>query len=212
MLGLKAAFLKSFATEGAFWLALSWGEACFVPIGIASFFFELYDSPFRIFASRKRQHLLPKRITQYCNKMEKSTPRKWKSRLGFGRKKAVTGNNKAFFSTPVEADNGEARSLSTKRNQRLQQKSEKKRGGNMIRKLQIKTRNMRESRDASDTSNPQSPYSNDSYEVSKKWWGGRNNRFYYVVLPQNLTVFVALSSLQSIHSLTWKKRSKITVT
>lgn len=67
---------------------------------------------------------------------------------------------------PEEPDNGEARSLQAKKNQRLQAKPDKKRGGSMIRMLQIKTSfRKQESRDASESSpsNPQSPYSNDSY-------------------------------------------------
>lgn len=93
--------------------------------------------------------------------MEKATPR-WKNRLGFGRKSKA--NLVLTAPAPEEPDSGEARSLMAKRAQRLAAKPEKKKGGNMIRKLQIKTSFRKESRDASDTSpsNPQSPYSNDS--------------------------------------------------
>ncbi len=101
--------------------------------------------------------------------MEKPTPR-WKNRLGFGRKSKA---NLVLNAAPEEPDSGEARSLMAKRAQRLAAKPDKKKGGNMIRKLQIKTSFRKESRDASDTSpsNPQSPYSNDSFltvEVSPR--------------------------------------------
>ena len=97
--------------------------------------------------------------------MEKATatPPRWKNRLGFGRKSKAN----LFLNAPAppeEPDSGEGRSLATKRAQRLAAKPEKKKGGNMIRKLQVKTSFRKESRDASDSSpsNPQSPYSNDS--------------------------------------------------
>lgn len=94
--------------------------------------------------------------------MEKATvtPR-WKNRLGFGRKSKANLVLNAP-TPPEEPDSGEGRSLATKRAQRLAAKPEKKKGGNMIRKLHVKTSFRKESRDASDTSNPQSPYSNDS--------------------------------------------------
>jgi hypothetical protein len=107
--------------------------------------------------------------------MERSTPRgKWKSRFGLGRR--TSQKNKILLAGgPEEPDNGEARNLTAKRNQRVGGKGDKKqqqKGGN--RKLNIKTDFRKESRDASDTSNPQSPYSNDSYlaaEVSSSdWW------------------------------------------
>lgn len=88
---------------------------------------------------------------------------KWKARFGLGRK-----NNKV----PEESDNGEARSLSAKRNQRLNGKTEKQKSGSMIRKLNVRTSKNVESRDAQESSpsNPQSPFSDDSFvtvEVSQ---------------------------------------------
>lgn len=104
--------------------------------------------------------------------MEKNTPRgtgKWKNRFGIGNRNnkkglVILSNDAKGARAPEEPDNGENRSLMAKRTQRLAAKSEKKKGGSIIRKLQVKTSSRRESRDASDSSpsNPQSPYSNDS--------------------------------------------------
>ena len=87
---------------------------------------------------------------------------KWKARFGLGRR-----NSKG--APPVEEDNGEARSLSAKRNQRLTTPKEKKTSGSFMRKLNVKTETPRgknaESRDAQESSpsNPQSPLSDESF-------------------------------------------------
>lgn len=89
---------------------------------------------------------------------------KWKARFGLGRR-----NSKP----PEEADDGEARSLSAKRNQRLGSKNESRKSaaaaaGGMIRKINIKTSFRKESRDAQESSqsNPQSPFSEDDSFVT----------------------------------------------
>ena len=102
---------------------------------------------------------------------EKSSSRhsgRWKSRFGIGKrnkkaaKKGKNDDTEGLLSSG-ETDDVAARSLSAKRNQRAAAKPEKK-GRSIIRKLNIKTSVGKDVK-ASDPSpsNPQSPYSNDSY-------------------------------------------------
>lgn len=104
---------------------------------------------------------------------------KWKARFGLGRrnsKKNIIIKANAGAPAPEEPDNGEARKrglVINSKNKSPDKKSLLNRNSNNNHKLSIKTDFRKESRDASDTSNPQSPaaYSHDSYltmEVRKR--------------------------------------------
>eukprot|EP00934_Nitzschia_sp_Nitz4_P003432 Nitzschia sp. Nitz4//scaffold28_size193895//74149//77043//NITZ4_001650-RA/size193895-augustus-gene-0.306-mRNA-1//-1//CDS//3329545937//3422//frame0 len=115
-----------------------------------------------------------------------STRGKWKPRWGIGRR-----NKKA--TSPEEPDHGDSRRLSnTKRNQHIKGTiaptvAPTTPQGKLFKKS-VKPGNAKESRDASDTMNPQSPFSNDSFGTDESDLGETDDMVASPWKPKPLSV------------------------